>query len=490
MPKRTTQKEFIDKATIKHSNFYDYSKTIYVSAKKEVVITCPVHGDFKQQPFSHYLYGCSDCGFIRTRDKKRIPFEKIKERSIQKHNGFYTYENVANYDNQEILYSITCPIHGDFKQNFESHLSGRGCSKCGRIKTTQKQMLTQEEAINKANKVHLNRYTYGQNFNYKGDKNNIIITCKKHGEFTQLANAHFAGSGCQKCAKVSSKDEEEIRAFLGGYINIGKANRTILDKGAELDFYIKDLNLAIEFNGLYFHCDAFQNDNYHLNKTKQCQEKGIKLIHIFEDEWKNKKDIVKSRLFNLIGKTESRVFARSCEVREVDSKEAMAFLENNHLQGKLGAKKRLGLYYNNELVSLMTFGELRKSLGSKQEEGAWELLRFCNKLNTNVVGGSSKLLKYFENNYNWSTITSYADLRWSEGELYKTLNFELCHQSKPNYFYIRGRTREHRFKYRKDVLVKDGFDKNKTEKQIMKERGYHRIYDCGALKFIRQNKNK
>jgi hypothetical protein len=489
MPRRTTQKEFIEKAIISHNNFYDYSKTVYVSAKKEVVITCPIHGDFKQQPFSHYSYGCSDCGFIRTRDKKRIPFETIRERSIERYNGFYTYENVINYENQDKHYNITCPVHGDFKQNFTDHLSGRSCNKCGQERRRKKQTHTQEQALDNCFKTHGTRYNY-PNLSYTKSSEAINIVCRIHGEFQQMASNHFAGSGCQKCAKVISKDEEEMRTFLGSYINIGKANRTILEKGAELDFYIKDLNLAIEFNGLYFHSDVFQNDNYHLHKTTQCQQKNIKLIHIFEDEWKDKKDIVKSRLLNLIKKTENKIFARNCEVKEVDSKEAVEFLQENHLQGKLGAKSRIGLYYNNELVSLMTFGELRKSLGSKQEEGAWELLRFCNKLNTNVIGGSSKLLKYFENNYNWSTIISYADLRWSEGELYKTLNFELSHQSKPNYFYTRGRTREHRFKYRKDVLVKEGFDKNKTEKQIMKERAYHRIYDCGTLKFIRQNKNK
>jgi len=170
----------------------------------------------------------------------------------------------------------------------------------------------------------------------------------------------------------------------------------------------------------------------------------------------------------------------------VGSKEAMKFLNDNHLQGKFGAKVKIGLYDNNELVSIMTFGDLRKNLGSTKEIGSYELFRFCNKLNTTVIGGASKLLKHFEKNHKPLSIISYADKRWSQGELYENLNFNLEGISKPNYFYIKGNKRENRFLYRKDVLVSEGYDINKTEKEIMKDRGYHRIYDCGTIKFKKE----
>jgi hypothetical protein len=136
----------------------------------------------------------------------------------------------------------------------------------------------------------------------------------------------------------------------------------------------------------------------------------------------------------------------------------------------------------------MTFGELRKSLGNSKKEGSFELLRFCNKLNTNVVGGASKLLKHFENNFEYEEIISYADRRWSNGDLYEKLDFTFISKTRPNYFYVRLDKREPRFKYRKDILVKEGYDKTKTEKEIMKERGYNRIYDCGSLKFVKTKK--
>jgi hypothetical protein len=160
------------------------------------------------------------------------------------------------------------------------------------------------------------------------------------------------------------------------------------------------------------------------------------------------------------------------------------FLEKNHLQGFVGSSIKLGLFFENELVSIMTFGGLRKSLGQKNTKGSFELLRFCNKINHNVVGGASKLLKYFIKNYSPCNIISYSDFSRSDGNLYKKLGFELSHLSEPNYYYIINGVRNHRFNFRKDKLVKEGFDKNKTEVQIMKERKIMRIFDCGMEKWI------
>ena len=132
----------------------------------------------------------------------------------------------------------------------------------------------------------------------------------------------------------------------------------------------------------------------------------------------------------------------------------------------------------------MTFGNLRKSLGQKSKDGSYELLRFCNKLNTSVVGGSSKLFKYFLNNYPSKEIISYSDLSRSNGDMYLKLGFKLSHTSRPNYYYVVNGIRKHRFNYRKDRLIKDGFDPNKTEIQIMSEQGYYKIFDCGMQKWI------
>lgn len=285
------------------------------------------------------------------------------------------------------------------------------------------------------------------------------------------------------CSSISNQ-ENEIINYLKSIIkfSIIQSDRKIL-KGKELDIYIPEKKIAIELDGLYWHSELFKDNNYHLNKTKLCQEQDIQLIHILEDEWLYKQEIVKSRLKNILGLTENKIGARKCTIREVDSIESRQFLEKNHIQGYINSKIRIGLYYNDELVSLMTFGNLRKALGSKSREGHYELLRFCNKLNTTILGGASKLFKYFLYNYQVNFIISYADRRWSIGELYKNLGFKELEPSSPNYWYINNHTREHRFNYRKSELIKQGFNKNKSEHDIMFERGLYRIYDCGNLKF-------
>jgi len=254
----------------------------------------------------------------------------------------------------------------------------------------------------------------------------------------------------------------------------------------ELDIYVPELKLAFEFNGLYWHSEINKENNYHLNKTELCEQNGIQLIHILEDDWIYKQEIIKSMILNKLGKTSNKIFGRKTEIKEVtDNKLIMEFLETNHIQGFVGSKVKIGLFYENELVSLMTFGNRRIAMGKKStNEGEYELLRFCNKLNTNVIGGASKLFKYFIKNYNPTEITTYADRSISQGKLYNTLGFTFVDKTVPNYYYIIDGIRDHRFNFRKDKLIKDGYDSTKTEHEIMLERKIFRIYDSGNLKFI------
>ena len=312
----------------------------------------------------------------------------------------------------------------------------------------------------------------------------MFIICPEHGEFEQLADSHNKGKGCPRCSYSISKAEDEIVDLLSDNLFVEKRFKT--NDGKEVDVFIPSLNIGIEYNGLRWHSEEFgRGEKYHLDKTLQSEKQGIQLIHIFEDEWLYKKEIVKSRLLNLVGKTPNKIYARRCEIKEVSSGDSMKFLEQNHIQGSVGSQIKIGLYYNDELVSLMNFSKPRINIGGKKEEGTYELIRFSNKLNTTVVGGASKLLKYFERNSNPKEIISYADRRWSQGNLYTQLGFDFIHFSQPNYFYVKSKRRENRFGYRKSILVKQGFDKNKTEKEIMQERGFNRIYDCGTLKFMK-----
>jgi hypothetical protein len=244
------------------------------------------------------------------------------------------------------------------------------------------------------------------------------------------------------------------------------------------------MRLGFEFNGVYWHNELYKEKNYHFDKTELCEKNDIKLIHIYQDDWFYKQDIVKSRILNLLGKS-NRIMARKCEIKEItDNKLIREFLKQNHLQGNISSKIKIGLFYNRKLISLMTFGSLRKSMGQKALEGTYEMMRFCNKLNTNVVGGASRLFKYFIKYYNPKEVISYADRSWSQGELYEKLGFKFICKTRPNYYYIINRERKYRFNFRKDKLIREGADPSKTEHDIMLEKDIYRIYDSGNLKYI------
>ena len=300
---------------------------------------------------------------------------------------------------------------------------------------------------------------------------------------------------CNKCPTCHprnngfSKQEKEVLEFIKnlGFLDVLENNKTILEckedkrKSKELDIYIPNLKIAVEYNGLYRHSDEWtKNPFYHLNKTIECEKQGIRLIHIFEDEWELKKDIVKSRLKQILNKSNSiKIHARKCVIKEIPSKEKDDFLERYHIQGKDISKIRLGSFYNNELISIMTFSHGNIAKGSKNQKDIWELNRFCTNSDYHIAGIASKLLSYFKKNYEWSEIFSYADRRWSLGDLYCKLGFELDHITSPNYWYIKGMKRIHRFNLRK----RPDEPKDISESILRLQEGYSKIWDCGNLKF-------
>jgi hypothetical protein len=295
-------------------------------------------------------------------------------------------------------------------------------------------------------------------------------------------------SPCTHCSPIGDSQKSSLESFIRSIldehnIRYQEKNRKILN-GQELDFYLDDYNIGIEANGIYWHSDKFKSPLYHIKKTDTAAESGMLLLHIFEDEIKDKPDLVKSRILSILNIHETKIFARKCKIVELSSKEANKFLSENHMQGESGASKRYGLTYNGELVSVMTFGALRKIMGKCREDRSWELIRFCNKKRSSVIGGASKLLRFFIDSNSPDKIISYCDRRWSDGKFYEKIGFKNTGSTDPNYWYVKNGVREYRFKYRKDQLVKCGFDKEKSESTIMNERGFARIYDCGSYRFI------
>lgn len=282
--------------------------------------------------------------------------------------------------------------------------------------------------------------------------------------------------------RKTSQSELDLRNFIESIWDgdVLYSDTNILS-GLELDIYIPELKLAIELNGERFHSDLYKTKKYHLKKTKECNDLGIHLIHIWNSDWQNKQEIIKSQLKYKLGKVETKIWARQCEIREVSHQVAKQFLEENHLQSFSVSKHRYGLYYKNELMQIITFGKLRRATGRVHKNNSYELIRSCNKINTVVVGGVSKLFSHFIKKHNPEYILSFANRDFSDGNMYEKIGMQFYDYTDVGYFYSNGSRREHRYNFQKHKLVEMGFDENKTEYEIMSERGYYRIWNTGNL---------
>lgn len=243
----------------------------------------------------------------------------------------------------------------------------------------------------------------------------------------------------------------------------------------ELDIFLPDYNLGIEYNGVHYHSEQFKPKGYHIFKTKECEKKGIQLLQIFDFE---DPDIWRSVISGKIGQN-TRIFARKCTLREISALECEMFLKENHLQGSCPAKYRYGLFYGNDLVQVMTFGKPRFNKGFD-----FELLRLASKKYVTVVGGASRLLKHFRESHQGSII-SYCNRRFSKGDVYRKLGFALTGVTDVGYFWCKNDTVLSRYQCQKHLLkdLLETFDPLKSESENLKASGYFRVYDCGNLVF-------
>lgn len=289
---------------------------------------------------------------------------------------------------------------------------------------------------------------------------------------------------CPHCHKKGTVSFEElqlldfIKSIYNGEI-IENAHNVI--SPYELDIYIPEKKVAIEFDGLYWHSEDKKDMSYHNDKTQKCLDNGIRLIHVFEDEWMENEEIVKDRISSVLGICNRRVFARKCVVRKIDSKESNEFLKMNHLQGGDVSPIRYGLFYKDELVSVMTFGKPRFS-----DKYDFEMVRFASKIGVQVVGGASKMFALFKREHSGSVV-SYADRRYSNGSLYEAIGFSFDHISKPNYWWFKNKNKLSRYacqKHHLEKLLGENFDSSASESENMIRNGYRRIYDCGNIVYV------
>lgn len=269
----------------------------------------------------------------------------------------------------------------------------------------------------------------------------------------------------------------------------------------ELDIYLPEHRIAIECNPTVTHNSSFSDPwggepkhyKYHQDKSIQCRDKNVFLFHIFGYEWTNRTHVVKSMIMNLVNANTHKVYARQTYVKELDSSECISFLDSNHRQGATNASIRLGLLTKDrdELVSVMTFNRVRKTIGmNNTDQACVELSRFCNRLNTSVIGGASKLFKYYLANYDIKKVISFSDVAHTRGSLYNRLGFKHVSESSPGYVWVN--TSDDSFYNRvscqknnlRNLFKDDSIDvENKTEKEIMMEHGYAQVFDSGVIRW-------
>ena len=479
-----TKEEFIEKARKVHGDKYDYSKVDYVNAKTKVCIICPIHGEFWQTPDNH-LQGkkCYKCA------NKNMTTEDFILKARKVHGDKYDYSKV-DYVNTKTKVCIICPKHGEFWQMPNSHLCGSGCILCSYDKLHEIKSFNKEEFIEKAKCIHGDKYDYSK-VDYVNAKHKVCIICPTHGEFWQEAHLHTIGSQCPVCAEHSSKEETNLGNYikeLVGEDNVIFRDRKILN-GYEIDILIPEKKIGIEYNGLFWHTEENGKDKqYHLNKTVEAAKHGIHLIHIFEDEWIEHKDIIKSKIKHILGLDDNKIKAggRMCVVKEICKQDANSFLEKNHIQGFAPSSVYLGGYFQGALVGVMTF--------LKEENNNWNLNRFATDEKYSLPGLASKLFQYFLKTHKDAVdIKSFLDRRWiySENNLYVKLGFELDNVLAPDYRYVVGLTRKHKFNFRKQKLSKTyNLPITMTESEMTKKLGFYKIWDCGLYRYVYHNKSE
>lgn len=447
----------------------------YINGKHPLEYICP-KGHINKVTWSKWNKKrniCPDCN-------KKHHYSINEIRDLFEKEKYTLITNV--YKHCESKLSYICPEGHELDTTWSVWRSGYRCPICnGKDRYTTERV---REIVGNLG------YTLESSYN-KYHSNLELICPNNHVYYVSLANWLSKEYRCTKCnltGRRRSLAETEIMEFLNNNNVYFESGDRYLLRPKEVDILLPEKRIAIEYCGLYWHSETSGKDkNYHLDKLERCEKEDYRLITIFEDEFNYNKGMVFSRLKNIIGIDDhiEKIYGRHLQIKEIDTLTASRFFKENHMQGYTGSKIKLGAFHKNILVSAMTFSTPSIAKGYiDKKENVWELSRFCSSKDYRVIGGASKLLSYFKRTYDWYILFSYADRRWSIGNLYEKLGFSFDKYTSPNYWYIKQDKRIHRFTLRK----KQEEPKDITEWELRKAQGWNRIWDCGNLKYVMYNK--
>lgn len=475
--KRTTS-QFITEATAVHGNRYNYSQTAYAGTNKPLEIECPNHGKFIQIARVHLNgHGCPKCANVAC-----VTTQEFISEATAIHGNKFSYDR-TEVANRKTPVTITCNLHGDFTQTPETHLKSlHGCPTCDAVSRRER---ATHHAAGILNAAVAGRPTYSYKASsVTGIHSRISVTCDKNHVFWQRIDA-VSKSGCPVCAKRHSKGEQELKAFISS-LGVGVVTSRKIAAPQEIDAWVPSRNLGFEYNGLYYHSDAFPNAKWrHFTKSEAVRNAGGRLVHIWADDWVYRRNAVEAMIKAQLGLLD-RVYARECAVVQLSKGEAKAFLEQWHLQGYAP-----GTYWglrteDGELVASMGFANA-PSVRGNNDKGLLELVRFCAR--ARVLGGASKLLAAWKReNAGWHTLITYCDLAQFDGGLYESIGFSKAGVAGPDYKVILagGDRRVHKSNVRKAALEKllgAKYDAAKSESQLCAENYIYRVWDCGKAKY-------
>lgn len=471
--KRTnTMESFIEREKEVHGDKYDTSKAEYVNNHTKVCLICHQkdkngieHGEFWQTPDKHLRLrqGCPKCSKTRKSNTEEF-VEKAKLMNNSENVGF----NKVEYKNNRTKVCLTCfekdgnsKEHGDFWVTPHNFLLGRGCPKCKNRRISESETKTNEQFIEEITEVHRGKYDTSR-VDYKGANEKVCLICPIHGEFWQTASSHLSGCGCPKCVGQVSKAEEEIKQFIfeNFDMEILSNKRDVLSDGKELDIYIPSLKVAFEYDGMIWHSEKFGKDkDYHLNKTLNSLEQGIRLFHVYEYEWLNKKSAVQNNILQILNyyrnySIKMTIFSKICLI---EANKAEEFLNLYDIQGFISSDLYIGSFIGNKLVSVMS---LNKDKGTNN----WLITRFTVEGHTNVIEIHKNVFQWFVKKYVPNTVSITLDRRWKNGELFEELGFQLIATLPPTFAYTRSPN-----EYLNGItIIRDGF---------------YKIWNCGYLKY-------
>jgi hypothetical protein len=483
-----------------YTGAYDFKKSVYAGMNKKVTFVCPAHG-VMQMDAKNIMRGalCIKCAVEARSGKTRFTRKQMLAKFKDAHNDRYDY-SLTEYKGQQTPVIIVCKSHGEFLQKPEYHWSGSGCPTCyHQDRRGASQRDTLESVVEKIKNQFGDLFDLS-NVTYVNSQQKIKVVCTKHNEECET-KANWLINGCNPCPKcnhMKSSQELAVAKFIKAFTSVIQRDRSVI-KPKELDIYMPNNALAVEYSGMYWHSHgSIEEENKsrynHYNKYKSCEANGVRLITVYETEWIERQKAIKRLLRNSIGKSKGKLMARKCELKKVTRQEAGSFYDKYHPQGGAGNGEHYGLYWKNKLVSCMRFTYGVNDRGTAAANRVWTLSRYATRVT--VSGGASKLFKAFIEEYSPEEVKSFSDNRYFAGGMYAQLGFDLEEDVSPDYqiwspkIGLKPKSHYQRRNIQQRLIehgMPDVFDPKtdtRTEREMTYLMGARRIYDCGKKRWV------